>query len=162
MSDYQLTRNTFGQLVLTTPAGAVYEDVVPVRAFALSAPDEGIALVDRHGRELWWLTRLAECAPPVRLLIEEALAERDFMPEILAIRKVSTYATPSRWQVETDRGSTTLTLKSEDDIRRLKFGSHSNAQPNGLLIADSHGLQFLIRDRTKLDRTSQHFLSRFL
>jgi hypothetical protein len=30
------------------------------------------------------------------------------------------------------------------------------------LIADSHGLQFLIRDRTALDKTSQHFLSRFL
>ncbi|MES2236366.1 MAG: DUF1854 domain-containing protein [Pseudomonadota bacterium] len=158
MSDYQLTRNMFGQLVLTTPTGVVYADVVPVRAFALSAPDEGLALVDRHGRELWWLTRLAECAPPVRLLIEEVLAERDFMPEILAIRKVSTYATPSRWQVETDRGSTTLTLKSEDDIRRLKFDDQSN----GLLIADSHGLQFLIRDRTRLDRASQHFLSRFL
>lgn len=158
MSDYQLIRNTFDQLVLTTPAGAVYEGVVPVRAFALSAPDEGIALVDRHGRELWWLTSLAECAPSVRLLIEEALAERDFMPEILAIRKVSTYATPSRWQVETDRGPTTLTLKSEDDIRRLKF----DGQPNGVLIADSHGLQFLIRDRTRLDRKSQHFLNRFL
>lgn len=158
MSDYQLIRNTFGQLVLTTPAGVVYADVVPVRAFALSAPDEGIALVDRHGRELWWLTSLAECVPSVRLLIEETLAERGFMPEILAIHKVSTYATPSRWQVETDRGPTTLTLKSEDDIRRLKF----DGQPNGLLIADSHGLQFLIRDRTQLDRTSQHFLSRFL
>jgi hypothetical protein len=158
MSDYQLIRNAFGQLVLTTPAGMVYVDVVPVRAFALSAPDEGIALVDRHGRELWWLASLAECAPDVRLLIKEALAERDFLPEILAIRKVSTYATPSRWEVITDRGPTTLTLKSEDDIRRLKF----EGQSNGLLIADSHGLQFLIRDRARLDRTSRHFLSRFL
>lgn len=158
MSDHLLIRNAFGQLVLTTPEGTVYENVMPVRAFALSAPDEGIALVDDHGRELWWLERLADCAPPVRTLIEAVLAERDFMPEILAIRKVSTYATPCRWQVDTDRGPTTLTLKSEDDIRRLK----STGQPNGLLIADSHGLQFLIRDRTQLDRASQQFLSRFL
>ncbi|MBI5862021.1 MAG: DUF1854 domain-containing protein [Rhodocyclales bacterium] len=158
MSNHVLTRNSFGHLVLTTPDGMVHEDVVPVRAFALSAPDEGIALVDRHGRELWWLEQMADCAPAARTLIEEALAERDFMPEILAIRKVSTYATPSHWQVDTDRGPTTLTLKSEDDIRRLK----SVGQPQGLLIADSHGLQFLIRDRTQLDRASQHFLSRFL
>lgn len=158
MNDHSLIRNEFGHLVLTTPEGTVHEDVVPVRAFALSAPDEGIALVDGHGRELWWLERLADCAPATRTLIEEVLAERDFMPEILAIHKVSTYATPSRWQVDTDRGPTTLTLKSEDDIRRLK----STGQPNGLLIADSHGLQFLIRDRTQLDRASRQFLSRFL
>jgi hypothetical protein len=158
MSEYMLTRNAFARLVLTTPEGMVHEGVVPVRAFALSAPDEGIALVDGQGRELWWLERLADCAPATRALIEEALAMRDFMPEILAIRKVSTYATPSHWQVDTDRGPTTLTLKSEDDIRRLK----ATGQPNGLLIADSHGLQFLIRDRTQLDRTSQKFLSRFL
>jgi hypothetical protein len=158
MSDYQLTRNTFGQLVLTTSAGVVSEDVIPVRAFALSAPDEGIALVDRRGHELCWFSSLAECTHEVRQLIEETLADRDFMPAILAIHKVSTYATPSRWDVTTDRGPTTLTLKSEDDIRRLKF----NRLPNGLLITDSHGLQFLIRDRTQLDRTSRHFLSRFL
>lgn len=158
MSEHLLIRNAFGRLVLTTPDGIVHEDVVPVRAFTLSAPDEGIALVDGHGRELWWLTQLAEAPAAARALIEAALAERDFMPEILAIREVSTYATPCRWQVDTDRGSTTLTLKSEDDIRRLK----SIGQPNGLLIADSHGLQFLIRDRTQLDRASQHFLSRFL
>lgn len=150
----RLARNAFGQLVFTTAQGVVYEDVVPVRAFALSAPAEGVAIVDLHGRELCWFDRLEDCPASFRPLIEEALAEREFMPEITAIRKVSTYATPSQWQVATNRGETTLTLKTEDDIRRLSSQS--------LLIADSHGLQFLIRNRTALDKTSQHFLSRFL
>ena len=153
-ANYQFNRNAFGQLVMTTAQGVVHEGVVPVRAFALFAPDEGIAIVDSHGRELCWFDRLADCPASLRPLLEEALAEREFMPEITAIRKVSTYATPSQWQVVTNRGETTLTLKTEDDIRRLS--------PQSLLIADSHGLQFLIRDRSALDKTSQHFLSRFL
>lgn len=154
MSEYPLTRNAFARLVLTLPDGSVHEDVVPVRAFALSAPDAGIALVDRRGHELWWIERLDALPSATRMLVEEELAARGCLPEILAIRAVSSYATPSRWQVETDRGTTELTLKSEDDIRRLA--------PNGLLIADSHGLNFRIRDRNGLDRASQRFLSRFL
>ena len=154
MSEYLLTRNAFARLMLTLPDGSVHEDVVPVRAFPLSAPDEGIALVDRRGHELWWIERLDALPPATRMLVEEELAARGCLPEILAIRAVSSYATPSRWQVETDRGTAELTLKSEDDIRRLA--------PDGLLIADSHGLNFRIRDRNGLDRTSQRFLSRFL
>ena len=154
MSEYLLTRNAFARLVLTLPDGSVHEDVVPVRAFPLSAPDEGIALVDRRGHELWWIERLDALPPAMRMLVEEELAARGCLPEILAIRAVSSYATPSRWQVETDRGTAELTLKNEDDIRRLA--------PDGLLIADSHGLNFRIRDRNGLDRTSQRFLSRFL
>jgi hypothetical protein len=68
------------------------------------------------------------------------------------------FATPSTWQVETDRGPTELILKSEDDIRRLR----GTRYPQGLLIADSNGIQFMIRDRSALDAHSQKILKRFL
>ncbi|MBP9806586.1 MAG: DUF1854 domain-containing protein, partial [Candidatus Accumulibacter sp.] len=58
------------------------------------------------------------------------------------------------WQVETDRGAASLILKGEEDIRRLT--------PPALLIADSHGIHFLIRDRYALDQPSQRILDRFL
>ena len=89
------------------------------------------------------------------LLTSEELALRDFMPVIERILSVSSFATPSTWQVETDRGTTELVLKSEDDIRRLKG-------PGALLIADSQGIHFLIRDRKILDSHSQRILKRFL
>jgi hypothetical protein len=76
------------------------------------------------------------------------------MPEIRAIRSVSTYATPSTWQLATDRGDTSLTLRGEEDIRRI---SHFT-----LLISDSHGIHFLIRDLAALDRHSRRILDRFL
>ncbi len=67
---------------------------------------------------------------------------------------VSSFACPSTWQVATDRGAAELTLKGEEDIRRLS--------PSRLLIADANGIQFLIRDLARLDRHSRKLLDRFL
>jgi hypothetical protein len=152
--DFKLSRNNLGRLVLITADGDVHEEVVPVRAFPITAPAECIALVNRDGRELAWIERLNELPEEQRSQLEAELASREFMPEIRRIHKVSTFATPSSWQVETDRGDATLLLKGEEDIRRLPGGM--------LLIADSHGVQFLIRDLALLDRDSRRLLDRFL
>ena len=66
------------------------------------------------------------------------------MPEIRKLKSVSAFATPTVWKVETDRGETAFTLRGEEDIRRL------NAQT--LLIADNHGIFYLIRDLMSLDK----------
>jgi Domain of unknown function (DUF1854) len=152
--DIRLTRNAFGRLVLVTSDGRVHEDVVPVRAFPISAPGDSIALVGSDGHELAWIERLSDLRSDMRSLLEEELASRDFVPEILRLRHVSSFATPSMWAVETDRGDTVLMLKGEEDIRRLGR--------SGLLIADRHGIQFLVRDLGALDHTSRRLLDRFL
>jgi hypothetical protein len=77
------------------------------------------------------------------------------VPLIERIRSVSTFATPSTWQVDTDRGATELVLKVEEDIRRLPGAKR-------LLITSGSGVVFEIRDRHRLDRTSQRLLERFL
>ena len=128
--------------------------MVPVRAFPIGAPDEGLSLVSGDGRELAWIERLDALDAPRRTLIEQDLASREFVPEIRAIRAVSSFATPSTWTIETDRGPTTLVLKGEEDIRRLARSS--------LLIADRSGIQFLVRDIAALDRPSRKLLDRFL
>ncbi|MDR0247269.1 MAG: DUF1854 domain-containing protein, partial [Burkholderiales bacterium] len=125
--DFQLSRNAFGQLVLTTRDGHVYENVVPVRAFPISAPETGLALVDEEGHERAWVDSLSMLesvsGSEARALIETALAEREFAPRILRLHRVSTFATPSTWQVSTDRGETTFVLKGEEDIRALSASS---------------------------------------
>ena len=153
-NDFQLTRNSFGRLVFTGADGEVHDGVVPVHAFPIAAPTEGIALVTGDGRELVWIDVLTDLPDETRLLLEEELANREFMPEIRGIRRVSRFATPSAWQVETDHGPTTFILKGEDDIRRLAAST--------LLIADSNGIHFLIRDIQKLDQVSRKLLDRFL
>ncbi len=151
---FELTRAPSGRLALTTSEGQVHEPVVPVRAFPVAAPEEGFAIVDQDGREVAWIDRLEDLADDVRRLVEEELAGREFMPEIRRLRAVSSFATPSTWDVETDRGETSLVLKGEEDIRRLTQST--------LLIEDSHGIHFLIRDLNALDRASRKLLDRFL
>jgi hypothetical protein len=151
---FQLTRNPFGRLVLTSSDGQVYEGVAPVRAFPIQAPDDGIAMVCVDGKEVAWIDRLSDLPGPVRQLVEEELEGREFMPEIRSIVHVTSFATPCTWHVETDRGATNFVLRGEEDIRHIG--------QNTLMVADNHGIHFLIRDMFALDKHSRKILDRFL
>ena len=150
-----LERNAHGRLVLTLPTGTQHTDVQPVRAFPIAAPDEGLSLVGSDGHELLWIERLADVPAVPRQLIEAELAVREFVPTIQKIGAVSSFSTPSTWQVATDRGPAQLVLKAEEDIRKL-------AGRTRLLIASADGVQFKIDDTNTLDKASRRLLERFL
>jgi hypothetical protein len=152
--NFQLHCDSFGRLVLTDAQGQRHEGVTPVRAFPIAAPDEGLSLINFEGHEVGWVERIADLPPAIREVIETDLRSRDagdFRHEIAA---VSSFACPSTWQVETDRGQAELLLKGEEDIRRLS--------QTRLLIADANGIQFLVRDLSTLDKHSRKLLDRFL
>ena len=151
---FDLQRDAFGRLVLTHAQGQRHEGVVAVRAFPIAAPDEGISLLDVDGHELAWVERLAELPEPTRGLVAQALEQREFMPVLQRLKSVSSFGTPSTWDVETDRGATSFVLKGEEDIRRLG--------PGLLIVNDNHGVQYLIRDLQAMDRHSRKLLDRFL
>ncbi len=151
---FELQRNAFGRLMLRGEDGAAHEGVVPVRAFPIGAPQEGLSLLSAEGHELAWVERLDQLPPAQRALIEEALAEREFVPEVRRLLGVSSFSTPSTWTVDTDRGTTRFVLRGEEDIRRIGR--------TRLLVADSQGLQFLVPDLAALDRHSRRLLERFL
>ena len=153
-TDLKLSRNLAGRLQFTSSDGTVYEGVYPARAFPISAPEEGLSLLNQAGHELAWINRLTDLPIEFQKLIEEELAQREFMPVIHRINHVSSFATPSTWDVETDKGSTQLILKGEDQIWRLTATS--------LLITDSHGVNFIIRALDQLDKNSRKLLDRFL
>ncbi|MDF1485935.1 DUF1854 domain-containing protein [Ramlibacter sp. H39-3-26] len=152
--DIALERTPFGRLDLTLADGTRHAGVVPVRAFPLAAPDEGLSFVGPAGHEVLWVARLARLPAPARALVEQELALREFMPTITRIAGVSGFSTPSTWRVETDRGPTEFVLKAEEDIRRLPQGR--------LLIAGAQGVHYLIADARALDRPSRKLLGRFL
>ncbi|MEO8598376.1 MAG: DUF1854 domain-containing protein [bacterium] len=155
MSNFNVERNDFGKLVFSAAGESqISVGVVPVRAFPIAAPDSGIAIVSAEGSELAWIERLSDLPDGVRILLEQELASREFLPHILQIVRVSAFATPSTWHVDTDRGQTSFVLKGEEDIRRVG--------PEGLIIADSHGVQYLVRDIEKLSQASRKLLDRFL
>lgn len=153
-TEFQLTRNPFGRLILTTPDGQEYAGVAPVRAFPIQAPDDGIAMLSADGQEVAWIDLLSDLPGLVRALVEQELEGREFMPEMRRISHVSSFATPCTWHVETDRGETNFVLRGEEDIRRIG--------PSTLLVVDLHGIHFLIRDISALDKHSRKILDRFL
>jgi len=154
MMEFEIERDAFGRLVLTDGEGLRHVGVLPVRAFPLSAPDDGLSLVGSDGRELLWVDRVDALPKSWRALLSHELAARDFAPTLLKLHKVSSFGVPSTWSVATDRGETSFVLKAEEDIRRLDGGA--------LLIASAHGVQFRIPDVKALDRASRKLLERFL
>ena len=153
--EFALARNPFGRLVLTAADGTVHTGVVPVRAFPVVAPLEGLSLISTDGHEVAWIARLADLPVPMRALLDEELATREFVPEIRRLVGVSSFSTPSTWRVETDRGTTELVLKAEEDIRRLRGRTT-------LLIAAASGVSYRVPDSTALDKASRKLLERFL
>ncbi|HEY0062703.1 MAG TPA: DUF1854 domain-containing protein [Telluria sp.] len=154
ITNFQLSRDSFGRLVLTAADGEVHVGVAPVRAFPIQAPDKGISMVLGDGKEVGWIDDIAGLPLPIRELVQDELEGREFMPEILSVKSVSSFATPCTWFVETDRGDTEFTLKGEEDIRRIGATS--------LLVADNHGINFLVRDMYTIDKNTRRILDRFL
>ena len=153
---FAIARNPMGRLVCTLPDGSEHTGVTPVRAFPIGAPDEGLSLVSAEGREIVWVDRLSHLPAAQRVLIEEDLAAREFMPAIRRILGVSTFSTPSTWQLDTDRGPAELVLKAEEDIRRLPGAQAA------LLITSGHGIVFKVPDLRAMDRHSRRLIERFL
>jgi Domain of unknown function (DUF1854) len=148
-----LKRNAAGRLELMVN-GETFQNVTPVRAFPVTSPDDGIALISVEGREVLWIARIDDCPAEFAALLSEELLLRDFMPVISEIVGVSSFVTPCTWQVITDRGPTDFVLRGEEGIRKLGAG--------GLLITDSYGLQYLIKDYRQLERPGRKILDRFL
>ena len=142
-------QDEWGQLVLTLTDGTVHRGVEPIRCFPLSDPEHSIALVDGEGHELVNLPSLDVLNPTTRAVISHELVEREFAPLIWRILTTSAPNPPCQWTVETDRGSTSFQLESEDDIRKLGTGA---------VIADSHGIRYKIQDISALDVQSQRII----
>ena len=152
---WQLARNAFGKLVLTLADEQRFESIVPVRAFPVQSPLNGIALVNTDGKEVVWIAHLNELPEATAALILEELNSREFMPVISQIQSVTSYSTPCTWVVKTDRGDTEFVLRGDEDIRRL--GTEGT-----LLISDTHGIHYLVRNQFALDAVSKKILDRFL
>jgi hypothetical protein len=154
MNAFELQRDAFGLWALVLADGTRHSPVTAIRAYPITDPEGGVALMDAEGHELLWIDQLAQLAPTVRSQVMQALTEREFLPVIEKLEGVSSFATPSTWTVLTNRGTTQFLLKGEEDIRRLTG--------TVLLINDADGVQYMIRDLAAMDKHSRKLLDRFL
>jgi hypothetical protein len=155
MSDatFELSQNASGHWQLQLDS-SLHQNVVVVRAFPIGAPDEAVSVLSAEGHELLWLPHPLKLPQAQKEAVLAALQAREFMPEIQRVDAVSSFTTPSTWTVQTHRGLTQFVLRGEEDIRRISSKT--------LIVADEHGVQFLIRDLPALDRHSRKLLDRFL
>jgi len=151
---FSLAFDAFGKLVVTLADGTQHVGAVVARSFPIATPDRSISLFGAEGKELAWVENLNDFPANERDIVAQALQGREFMPEILRLDGVNSFSTPSVWRVQTSRGPAQLVLKGEEDIRRLSASR--------LIVADAHGVQFLIRDLPSLDRHTRKLLDRFL
>jgi len=149
-----LERNPLGRWVWTDADGLRHEQVVVVRAYPVTAPEQGVGVMDIEGHELAWFDRLDQVPEPLQARLREAIGEREFLPEIQRLSAVSSLVTPSIWTVQTHRGEARFMLKGEEDIRRLTGKT--------LIVSDADGVQYLIRDPLALDKHSRKLLDRFM
>ena len=150
---FELTQNSMGAWQLKLD-GVLHVGVTVVRAFPIGAPDEAVSVLSAEGHELLWLEAPLTLPEAQKNAVMSALQAREFMPEIQRVNAVSSFITPSGWSVQPSRGPAQFVLRGEEDIRRLSGQT--------LIVADEHGVQFLIRDLPALDRHSRKLLDRFL
>lgn len=151
---FQLETDAWGRLNLIDADGRRHEGVELVRAFPLTDPDHWLVIVGGDGRELVCIPDPAALSAEMQRLLRETLACRELVPIVLQVRHVSTDASPSDWEVITDRGPSRFTLQGDDDLRRL--------EGDGLLIRDAKGMRYRIPCVSKLDRGSRRWLERHL
>jgi len=150
---FGLKHDEWGQLVLIDADGQRHAGVEPVRGFPLSDPDHWVSICDGEGREVASIEDVAALPEPVRRVLEDDLAAREFVPVIRRIVRVSTDTSPAEWEVDTDRGRTRFTVNTEDDVRRLG--------PDRALVVDAQGLRYLIPEMRTLDAHGRRLLERY-
>lgn len=152
--DFQLSVDAWNRLVYTDAAGEEHVGVEAMHAFPFSDPERWIALINEASQELALVEDLAQLPKHERELIRRELDRREFVPQIERITRIDRLANSSEWEVETDRGPTRLTVKSEEDVRRLPGRK--------ALVIDAQGIRHLIADTRKLDGTSRRLLDHYL
>jgi hypothetical protein len=147
---WQLERRSDGGLEFLAVDGVRHADVDLRRAFPLSAPEAGLAVVSVKGHELAWVESLGLAEPSLRTFLEAELARREFVPVIERIESVSE-ARPAEWSVVTDRGPHRFTVAHPDDVAR---------RPEGTFVTDTDGIRYRLAPEASLDDRSRRILER--
>lgn len=152
-SSWNLFRRADGRLVLRREDGKGETTETPVQVaccFPWSHPFEFISLRDDKGHEQKLIPHLQQIAAPARELIENELAQRNFMPRITGIEAITDEIELFHWKVITNVGSRHFLTRRSDHPRKLVNGD--------VLIKDVSNDLYLIPNPKSLDAQSLKLL----
>ena len=139
--------NDFNDLTLSLP-NKTHDNVTVERAFPLNAPNQFIIVKDQNGDEIGIIEDSKHLDNDSFEVLEEALRQAYFMPQIIKINDVETNFHIPTWFVETDKGPRTFEIpSSRRDVRVVGNGR--------VLLRDADGNRYEIADYRQLDADSQ-------
>ncbi|MFO0013133.1 MAG: DUF1854 domain-containing protein [Planctomycetota bacterium] len=147
---FELSYDAWSHLQMVDADGHIYQDIVVLPLFPVATPKEWISIVSAEGEELVCLRDVSELSPLNRERVEQELAYREFVPQILRVLWVSGTQEPCEWEVETNFGITRFVLNSEEDVRRVSAWT--------VHFVDASGGRFRVDDLRKLDSRSRAFV----
>jgi hypothetical protein len=128
-------------------------NVRPLRLFPLTDPAHWIAILDERGQELACIEDPSTLAADQRDALDAALARRHFVPVIRRIMAITRADDGHDWFVETDRGTTTFRIETDESIQTLGGGC--------IVIIDKLATRYLVPNVADLDRESRRKLERY-
>ena len=132
-----------------------------LRAFPITDPVEFIELREDGGGAVGVLRRLDDVDAPSRAIIEDLLRERYMVPFITEIRGIRQEFGAWIWDVVTDRGERTFTVRNpRDDIRPVPVAGDEAAGVRRIRISDADGNMYEIRDYYALNARSRSLFDR--
>lgn len=148
-----LSRRADGRLLLRKENGNAEATETPVQVaccFPWTHPYEFISLRDDKGREQKLIENLQHLNAATRELIEDELAQRNFMPRITGIEAITDEIELFHWRVVTAAGPRSFLTRRNDHPRRLDNGD--------VLIKDVSNDLYLIPNPKGLDAKSLKLL----
>ena len=148
--DLEVKLDDFQQVVLyDKKTGHIYENVDVKRMFPLTQKD-GFLVILHEDNEIGTIRNYRELEEESRMIIEDTLEKRYFIPEILEVRKVTEEYRLAHWDVVTDRGRMKFYTRTRNDVV---------VKGKEVFVRDIDSNRYLIQDRTRLSPQSQKELS---
>ncbi len=141
------------ELALIDATGMRHEKVRPLLLFPLTDPTRWVSILAENGQELACIEDPATLDAEQRQLLDAALAKRHFVPVIRRIVAITRAPDGHDWLVETDRGTTTFRIETDESIQTLGSGR--------IVIIDKLGTRYLIPKIMQLDRHSRRKLEHY-
>lgn len=150
----QIRKNQFNKLTLKIKDGQEYDEIRAVMAFPLTDPDSYVSLFEakdgKKGKEIGIIEDINKLDPESKKVLKEELKKEYFMPQITKIYSMTENHGVMKFDVQTDKGRRVFETRHKEDIRRIS--------KNRIIIRDSDGNRYEIRDQTKLDPRSMNLI----
>ena len=156
-SEFRIYRRPDHRLVLSrgTEAGTPEETTVRASScFPWSLPEQFISLADDKGKELLLIDDLVVLPPEEKVLLEEELGLKNFVPRIDRIHFIRREIELFHWTVSTSAGPRSFLTHRHEAPRSLHGGK--------VLIRDINSDLYLIDDVKALDPKSLKLLWMYL